>query len=357
MAKIDEQIRRLVDNVEPVGADEIRAGYKANRPWPTISVVAAAALLVAVGLAIVLTHHSNPTPTAIQTEPTPVSNPDVFVAVEGQNFSLDVRSVRTGAVIRTLAEQAGQVAMSPDGSTVYYQSGEPGNAGIYSVPIGGGTPRQIGTGSAPSVSPDSRKVAFALPGLTDVVAIYDVYDHTTQRIDLTRIIGAGAHLSNTGATLAWVSDSLLLVVPMQDATNVMSTNVISTIYRPHAVIVDLDHPNSVHAIDVTSYLPSVESIGGPGPIPGTVWVSTGNKMVLLLVTPTSITHLQTVAIPNMAVLGALSPDGREVLYVQNVTPPGADQQVLQYQEADLGSSGLTSPRLVFDNPQLEGSAW
>lgn len=48
------------------------------------------------------------------------SNPRVFALV-GQSFALQIRSVATGALVRTLASQVGSVALSTDGSAVYYQ--------------------------------------------------------------------------------------------------------------------------------------------------------------------------------------------------------------------------------------------
>jgi WD40-like Beta Propeller Repeat len=114
-----------------------------------------------------------------------------------------VRSVHTGAVVRTLADNVGGIAISPDGATAFYQSGPAGQSAIYSVRVSGGTPVHVGSGSAPAVSPDSSKLAYALPGDSDVVAIYDVARRTIQAVDVSELIGTGYHLANTGSLLAW----------------------------------------------------------------------------------------------------------------------------------------------------------
>jgi Tol biopolymer transport system component len=56
------------------------------------------------------------------------------------------------------------VAVSPDGAWLYYDSDRSGNMDIWRLPLGGGPPEQLTTDPAgdfsPSPSPDGRTVAF-----------------------------------------------------------------------------------------------------------------------------------------------------------------------------------------------------
>jgi hypothetical protein len=308
-------------------------------------------------------------------------NPPVFLTVDGGSFSLDVRSVQTGSVVRTLADNVGQVALNPDGFVAYYQSGPPQGPGIVSVPVTGGTPVLVASGTAPAVSPDSSKLAFALPGAANVVGIYDVDGRTTQRVDVTQLVGAGYHLDNTGSLLAWVSNTLLVVISLQDATTFAferSAGVASaqlTSAEPpaqKAVLINLAHANSAQLFDI-SLSGGIQGVGGPGPSPGILLVATQKAIDRFMVTPSSITSLGSVPIPNLAIVQALSPDGLKALYllpggassppltaaaggVATSAPPAPYQSSVQLWEATIGTT-LKSSRLVFDNAQLHGAAW
>jgi hypothetical protein len=311
-------------------------------------------------------------------------NPSVFLTVDGGSFSLDVRSVQTGSVVRTLADDVGgDPALSPDGSVAYYQSGSVhAPPRIVSVPVTGGTPVPIAPGSAPAVSPDSAKLAFAFPGLTNVVGVYDAASRTIQRVDLTRLIGPRYHLEDSGSLLAWVSDKLLVVIPSGDATTFASDrsagarsseHSAGTEYPPQkAVVIDLAHVNSAQQFDIS--LPGgFVGVGGPGPSPVILLIGTENAIDRFMVTPTSITSVGTAPIPTDALVQALSPDGLKVLYLvsggpssppptapadgaTSSAPPAPYQSGIQLWEATIGKT-LNSPRLVFGNAQLYGAAW
>ena len=307
-------------------------------------------------------------------------NPPVFLTVDGGGFSLDVRSAKTGSVVRTLADGVGEVALSPDGFVAYYDAGSPERQGIFSVPVRGGTPVRVGSGSAPAVSPDNLKLAFAFPGTANMVGIYDVAARTTQRVNLTQLVGAGYHLESTGSLLAWVSNTLLVVIPMHDASVAFgrsagdgsSVRLASTESSAQkAVVIDLAHANAAHELGI-SLAESIQA-GGPGPSRGILLVATQTAIDRFIVTPTSITRIGTVPIPKSAIVQALSPDGLKVLYlvpggassppptvgvagVASSAPPAPYQSGIQLWEATIGTT-LHSPRLVFDNAQLHGAAW
>jgi hypothetical protein len=307
-------------------------------------------------------------------------NPPVFLTVDGGGFSLDVRSAKTGSVVRTLADMVGQVAMSPDGLVAYYEADSPGRPGIFSVPVAGGTPVRVASGSAPAVSPDNMKLAYALPGAANVVGIYDVAARTTERVNVTQLVGAGYHLANTGSLLAWVTNTLLVAIPKHDGTltfarsagvgsSVQSTNESSA---QKAVVIDLAHANSAHQFGI-SLSGGIVGVGGPGPSHGILVVVTHEAIDRFMVTATSITSVGTVPVPTSAIVQALSPDGVNALYlvaggassppptvpdagVASSAAPAPYRSGVQLWEATIGTT-LNSPRLVFDNAQLHGAAW
>jgi len=308
-------------------------------------------------------------------------NPRVFLTVDGGGFSLDVRSAKTGSVVGTLADMVGQVALSPDGFVAYYEAGSPVQPGIFSVPVAGGTPVLVASGSAPAVSPANLKLAFALPGTADVVGIYDVAARTTHRVNVTQLVGAGYHLENTGSLLAWVTNTLLVAIPRHDATfafgrsagDVSSVRLASAeTSAQKAVVINLAHANSAHEFGISLAGGSL-GVGGPGPSRGILLVATQRAIDRLMVTPTSITRVGVVPIPTFAIVEALSPDGLKALYLvpggassppptvavagaASTAPPAPYRSGVQMWEATIGTT-LNSPRLVFDNAQLHGAAW
>ena len=289
--------------------------------------------------------------------------------------------MKTGSVVRTLADGVGQVALSPDGLVAYYEGDSPARPGIFSVPVVGGTPVLVASGSAPAVSPDNSRLAFALPGTANVVGIYDVAARTTQRVNVTQLVGAGYHLENTGSLVGWVSNTLLVAIPLHDATFTFarsagdgsSVRLASTESSGQkAVVIDLPHANSAHEFGI-SLSGGIQGVGGPGPSRGILLVATHTAIDRFAITPTSITRVGTVSIPTRALVQALSPDGLKAFYlmpggassppptapgarVANTAPTAPYRSGVQLWEATVGTT-LTSPRLVFDNAQLYGAAW
>lgn len=92
----------------------------------------------------------------------PAARPGVVaVTTAGALVTLDPSS---GAITRTLVSGGvlgDEVAVSPDGSTVYFAAGSGCKSEIESVSSGGGSPAAIGPGELPAVSPDGSTLAFA----------------------------------------------------------------------------------------------------------------------------------------------------------------------------------------------------
>jgi serine/threonine protein kinase/Tol biopolymer transport system component len=92
----------------------------------------------------------------------------VYALREGENQSLWVRQVATGSDIQLLQPDIvnyESLSMSPDGNYVYFVRSDKTTINynyLYSVPVLGGTPRQLlkDVDTAPTWSPDGKKFAF-----------------------------------------------------------------------------------------------------------------------------------------------------------------------------------------------------
>lgn len=297
---------------------------------------------------------------------------DQFVTL-GESFRVEVRSVETGSVVHTLGKAAGAIAVSPDGSTVFYQGeGQFPAFPIYAVPIQGGEPTVVAAGSAPVASPDSSRLAFLRPSS---VGIYDIERQITSTIDLTGKLPANTSLANTGSLLAWVTNTRLLAVPLGHAVMASGPNRTG---RPRpspatgqvAVVIDLD----TRAVRATS-LPAGAAVAlakaVPTGEPGDVVVGCLSSAYFLRVTPEAITLLDTPTVPgSWSLITALSPDASKLLYLTKgglgTPPPTTDHPTppkgvyvdpgTQLWEASIGRS-ITPTRLLIDDARLHGAAW
>jgi hypothetical protein len=103
----------------------------------------------------------------------PVGTPPAILALSPDTGVVALLNPATGVPVRVLATHPpakGLVlqgaALTPDRRQAYYAlAGECGEGSIYRVPTDRrSTPRRIGSGISPAVSPDGRWLAFAAPG-------------------------------------------------------------------------------------------------------------------------------------------------------------------------------------------------
>lgn len=299
-------------------------------------------------------------------------NPSLFLTVDAGASTLNVRSIQTGSVVRTLASGVGDPAMSPDGTTAYYDGGPPLEPSIFSVPVAGGAPVKVGSGRAPAVSPDNSMLAYILPFPKNAVGIYDAAHRATQQIDLSQVIGSGYHLANSGSVLAWASDTLLVAIPLQDPTSTSSTTPKASpgTSSQTAVVINLAAGDSTRAVTISS---PPNGIGGPGSANGTILVATGGAIDQYAVTPSAMTQVSSVPVPSGAQVAAISPDGDKVLYLIRSGPssppptqPAAGatttptempyQSGIQLWEAAIDPA-FSSRRPIIRNAQLYGASW
>jgi hypothetical protein len=149
---------------------------RAARTWAlvpsgrrTALTILAAAMLVSAGC----TSSSSSPPASSRHSPAPSGSgqggtspaparPGIVAVTSGG--ALVVVNSSTGATTSTLVASGvvGQeIAVSPDGSTVYFTAGSGCTNEIESVPVSGGTPTDIAPGVLPAISPDGSMLAFA----------------------------------------------------------------------------------------------------------------------------------------------------------------------------------------------------
>ena len=91
------------------------------------------------------------------------ARPPAMVGVTTRG-ALVLLSSATGAPARTLVPggvTGDEISVSPDGRTVYFSSRHGCAEDVESVPVTGGKPTLISTGSLPAISPDGASLAFA----------------------------------------------------------------------------------------------------------------------------------------------------------------------------------------------------
>lgn len=159
--------------------------------------------------------------------PPPTGEPGIVaVTTAGALVTLDPA---TGSVQRTLVPGGvlgGEIAVSPDGSTVYYAEQQAAcDLNIFSIGINGGTPTPVASGEDPAISPDGTKLAFAqepvmtqdcLPGpkkfASDFKLVILTLSSGAQRVipQPPQVVKDG--LPDPISYLSWASDSTTLAV-------------------------------------------------------------------------------------------------------------------------------------------------
>lgn len=147
--------------------------------------------------------------------PTVARPPDV-VAVTASG-SLVVLDSTSGTVLRTLypgnvrparvgpgsTGDAEEVAVSPDGRTVYFAVSGACQQEVESIPVGGGQAKKIDVGDVPALSPDGRELAYArewppnpgpacpTPTSPSVLVVRNLSAGTVRTYQLPDVLGAG----------------------------------------------------------------------------------------------------------------------------------------------------------------------
>ena len=147
--------------------------------------------------------------------------PSFYVAhalqTTGAPGAIQVRDTATGAVLRTLGTVYDPYPMngfvlSPDKSTLYYTAlNEPAQTiEIKAIPVTGGRPQVIATGSQPQPSPKGTELAYLPAGAalrsTGAVAVMDLATHAVRTITLP-----DTQLGRQPTNLVWVSSAELVV--------------------------------------------------------------------------------------------------------------------------------------------------
>ncbi|HUJ08304.1 MAG TPA: hypothetical protein VLX31_19545 [Streptosporangiaceae bacterium] len=145
----------------------------------------------------------------------------------GAHESARLISARTGRLVKVLAPvgSGNGFALSPDGGSVFVVGLHSGRIVVRQISVATGRISVLADGAYPSVSPDSRYLAYATgdqfsPTAFSSLAVRDLRTGTTRVISLAGLIGPKSSLLNQG-TVAWLGDGTqVLAVPQPDAVAV-----------------------------------------------------------------------------------------------------------------------------------------
>jgi len=156
--------------------------------------------------------------------------------------ALVVLDPASGAVSRTLVGSGvlgDEISVAPDGTTVYFAHRHGCLGQIESVPVSGGTPVVITSGSVPDISPDGAKLAYAREPAMTTGCIPNEADLTAQYKLVVRTLATGAettyHMLPAGQSsglpspishLSWASDSTRLAVSISSIEDNEGWNVV-----------------------------------------------------------------------------------------------------------------------------------
>jgi hypothetical protein len=158
--------------VSPASPEAIRARGRRRRRR---QVLAAAMLAFAIGAGGAGTAYASlgqpgrdgrgaPATGRTPTAPGGPGRPDIVaVTTKGVLVVLDPLSGEARRILVRGGVAGGAVAVSRDGSTVYFAARHGCQGEIESVPLTGGRPRKITPGLLPAVSPDGKRLAFVRP--------------------------------------------------------------------------------------------------------------------------------------------------------------------------------------------------
>lgn len=164
------------------------------------------------------TSSASPPPTA------PARPGIVAVTSAGALVRLDPNSGNAVATLVPSGVAGGEIAVTPDGSTVYFAAGGGCSPVIEKIPVSGGTPVSVVSGSLPAISPDGTKLAYASEPL---VVNQSCYPNMSSKL-VVRTLSSGTEISyllppppaTSGlpfpiSYLSWASDNARIAVSIQ----------------------------------------------------------------------------------------------------------------------------------------------
>lgn len=184
---------------------------------------------------------SSPAATAAARPKHKAARPPAVVAVTKAG-ALVILDSATGSVAKTLVPRGvigDEISVSPDRTTVYFAVSHGCIDVVESVPVTGGTPRLIGQGSRPAVSPDGSRLAFAQEPSLTAGCIPPEADLTSQYKLIIRMLGSGNQIAypmvaagqGSGlpapiSHLSWASDGTRLAVSISAVQDNEGWNVV-----------------------------------------------------------------------------------------------------------------------------------
>ncbi len=169
------------------------------------------------------------------------ARPPAVVAVTKAGALVVLNSV-TGSVVKTLVPGGvigDEISVSADRTTVYFAVKHGCTDTVESIPVTGGSPRQIGAGSLPAISPDGSRLAYAQePSLADGCIPNDA-DLTSQFKLIIRTLGSANQIAYPMAApeqdsglpapishLSWAADGTRLAVSISAVQDNEGWNVV-----------------------------------------------------------------------------------------------------------------------------------
>ncbi len=184
---------------------------------------------------------SSPAATAAAKPKPRAARPPAMVAVTKAGALVKLDSAN-GAITKTLVPGGvigDEISVSADRATVYFAVRHGCTDDVESVPLTGGTPKLIGQGSLPAVSPDGSRLAFAQEPSLTAGCIPKQADLTSRYKLIIRMLGSGNQIAypmvaagqDSGlpapiSHLSWASDGTRLAVSISAVQDNEGWNVV-----------------------------------------------------------------------------------------------------------------------------------